>query len=262
MNSPAEILNKLVEAAIKKSNYTFKEVFILSIFAGMFIALGAIFFTTVTVSSDNFGLFKLIGGISFSLGLILVVLTGAELFTGNNLMLSALVEKKISFSAMLKNWTIVYAGNLIGSLLVVFLVYAGGHHLSYEGKLGAHMVGIAETKVGLPFFTAMAKGILCNILVCLAVLTSLAATSVTGKVLTIVFPISAFVAMGFEHSVANMFFIPMGMIVQGPYAPPITIYQFLISNLLPVTIGNIIGGSFFTGLLYQQAWSKKAGAQS
>ena len=262
MNSPVEILKKLTEAAIKKSSYSFKEVFILSILAGMFIALGAIFFITVTVSSDNFGLFKLIGGVSFSLGLILVVLTGAELFTGNNLMLSAIMEKKIKFSNMIKNWSIVYIGNLIGSLTIVFLVYAGGHHLSYEGKLGFYMVSIAESKVELSFLAAIAKGILCNILVCLAVLTSLAATTVTGKVLTIIFPISAFVAMGFEHSVANMFFIPMGMIVQGSDIPSISIYQFLISNLLPVTIGNIIGGSLFTGLLYQQAWSKKAGANS
>lgn len=259
MNSPAQILDRLIEISIKKTQHSLKSLFILSVFAGMFIALGAIFFTTVTAFSTNMGLFKLLGGVTFSLGLILVVLTGAELFTGNHLMITGLMEKKISISDTLKNWSLVYLGNLIGSVFIAFLVYWGEHHLVSEGKVGAHMVAIAENKVALPFFTAIAKGVLCNILVCLAVLTSLASTTVVGKIAAIVFPISAFVAMGFEHSVANMFFIPMGMLAQGPYTPPITIYQFLFSNLLPVSIGNIIGGSLFTGLLYQQAWSRSAG---
>ncbi len=259
MNSPAQILNNLIAWSIKKTGYSFKTLFILSLFAGIFIALGAIFFTTITAYSTNQGTFKVIGGVCFSLGLILVVLTGAELFTGNNLMIAALMERKLSFKDITKNWVLVFIGNLIGSIFVVILVYFGEHHLMGDGKLASHMVAIAEHKVGLPFFTALSKGILCNMLVCLAVLISQAATTVAGKILSIIFPISAFVAMGFEHSVANMFFIPMGMMVQGPYVDPITIYQFLFSNLLPVTIGNIIGGSIFTGLLYQQAWSKFSG---
>ena len=259
MNSPVEILSLLIAWSVKKTGYTFKSLFILSLFAGMFIALGAVFFTTITAFSTNQGTFKVIGGICFSLGLILVVLTGAELFTGNNLMIAAVAERKITTADMMKNWLTTYIGNLLGSLIVVMLVYFSQHHLIGDGKVANHMIAIAENKVNLPFFTALSKGVLCNLLVCLAVLISQAAKSVPGKILCILFPITAFVAIGFEHSVANMFFIPMGMMVQGPYMPPITTYQFLFSNLLPVTIGNIIGGTILAGLLYQQAWSKPTG---
>lgn len=263
---PQEIAKRIEEVSISKANNDSVKVFILALLAGAFIAFGAAFFTLVVHESGNipFGLMKLIGGLVFSLGLILVVVAGAELFTGNNLIVMAAVDRKVSFSQLLKNWTIVFFGNWLGASFIAVLIYFSGHWLSNNGEVGTKAVEIAYAKVTMSFFSAFVLGVLCNILVCLAVWLCFAGRSVTDKVLAIIFPISAFVAMGFEHSVANMYFIPSGILalqyseVVMALAPgreleimsSLNIQNFLLNNLLPVTLGNILGGSFFVGIIY------------
>jgi len=237
----------------------------LAILAGAFIAFGAVFATLVTTGSDlPYGVTKLLGGVAFSLGLILVVIGGAELFTGNNLITMAWAGRKVSFAQMMKNWAIVYAGNMIGASSVVLMIYLSGHAIFGEGQVGVNMLRIAEHKCQLDFLQAFVLGILCNILVCLAIWLCYSARSVEGKILAIIFPITAFVAAGFEHSVANMYFIPMGLLLKA--GAPIEFWEmtglaissfqdlslstYLWKNLLPVSLGNIVGGAGFVGLAY------------
>ena len=234
--------------------------------AGVFISLGAVFFTYVIHDSTlSLGLTKLIGGVVFSLGLILVIITGAELFTGNNLIVMACVSRKITLVQLIRNWGIVFLGNLIGSIIVIALIALSGQWQAGGGMVGVKALMIANGKVNLSFWQALSKGVLCNILVCLAVYLCFSGRSVTDKILAILFPITAFVALGFEHSVANMYFIPAGILLKNNSAivsaaenilgsslnlSNLTFYGFAIKNLLPVTIGNIIGGTFFVGLAH------------
>lgn len=239
----------------------------LSILAGAFIALGACFYTTVSTGvTGGLGIARLLGGITFSLGLILVVVAGAELFTGNTLVVIAFISGKVSFGRLMRNWGIVYVGNLIGALATAGLVFG-----AWQWKMGGMAVGvnaysIAASKLGLPWFTAFCSGILCNGLVCLAVWLCYSARSTTDKILSIVFPISAFVALGFEHSVANMYFIPYGIMLSrtsaftgstaaadviATHSPAaMTISGFIVDNLVPVTLGNIVGGAILVGVAY------------
>ncbi len=239
----------------------------LAVLAGAFIALGAIFATTATTGAAGalpFGVSKLIGGLVFCLGLILVVGAGAELFTGNNLIVMAWASGKVTTTALLRNWVIVYAGNFLGSLLTAVLIVMSKQYTFSGGAVGQNALNIAQGKVGYDFVQAVALGILCNALVCLAVWLAFGARSATDKILAIIFPISAFVAAGFEHSVANMYFIPVALLIKSgageafwtaigstPAAyESLTWGSFLIKNLLPVTIGNIVGGSLMVGLVY------------
>jgi formate/nitrite transporter len=243
--SPREMAQRVETAGVSKANLDALSMFSLAILAGAFIAFGAIFYTFVTQNSTlPSGLSQLIGGLVFCLGLILVVVAGAELFTGNNLIVMAYVSKKVTTYQLFRNWLIVYLGNLVGALIMVGLIYYSGHWSS--GEVGAKALAIANKKVNLSFNEALVRGILCNILVCLAVWLCFAGRSVTDKILAIVFPITAFVALGFEHSVANMYFVPAG----NPDISQLTIHDFVINNLLPVTIGNIIGGSVMVGAVY------------
>ena len=258
--SPTEIAKRIAEIAKKKSALDFFRLFVLAIMAGAFIGLGAEFFTLVVHDSDlTYGLTKLIGGLVFALGLILIVLAGAELFTGNTLMAMAFVDRKISTKGLLRSWAIVYAGNLIGSLVLVLLIYYSRQWALNESMVGGKALLIANSKVNLDFGIAFVRGILCNVLVVLAVWLCFGARSTTDKILAVIFPITAFVASGFEHCIANMYFIPIGMALKSQPtvivaaeamsgAPLVldnlTIYGFIIRNLLPVTLGNIIGGSF------------------
>jgi formate/nitrite transporter len=197
--------------------------------------------------------------------LILVIITGAELFTGNNLIVMAFVSRKITFGQLLSNWGIVFTGNLFGSLIVVFLIFLTGQWTAGGGTVGVTALMIANGKVNLTFLEAVSKGILCNILVCLAVYLCFSGRSVTDKILAILFPITAFVALGFEHSIANMYFIPAGLLLKHspevlaaaqdilggiPDLSNLTISGFILDNLLPVTIGNIIGGTLFVGITH------------
>jgi formate/nitrite transporter len=207
-----------------------------------------------------FGVGVLLKGLIFTVGLILVVVAGAELFTGNNLILMAVLSKKVKLSGMLRNWGVVYLGNFIGSLIMALLVALSQQYTMGSGAIGQTMFKIAETKSGLAFVPAVSLGILCNILVCLAVWMAFSARTTTGKIAAIIPPITAFVAAGFEHSVANMYFIPVALFVKsfdpsfveklGFDIPHVTWGNFLLNNLIPVTIGNIVGGAFFVGVLY------------
>lgn len=269
---PPEMAVKAEGVGVKKSQLSFATTFALAVLAGAFIALGALFCTTVTApamvdgvatSPLPFGVSKLLGGLVFCLGLILVVVAGAELFTGNNLIVMAWANNKVPFARLLRNWVIVYLGNFVGSLATVVVVLLSKQYTFGGGMVGLNALNIASSKSQLGFIQAIALGIMCNALVCLAVWLTFSARSTTDKILSIIFPISAFVAAGFEHSVANMYFIPMGLFIkwfdpaftaqaaaQGVPVAALNLTRFLAGNLLPVTLGNIIGGAGMVGLVY------------
>jgi len=252
---PAQMVCRLEGVGAAKASQNTLSMALLGILAGFFIGLGAVFCTLVTTDIGlGFGLGKLVGGLAFSLGLILVVVAGAELFTGNCLIVAPWMSSRVSGAALLRNWGIVYFANLAGSLILVALIFHSQFWALDGYGVGAHALMIASGKTSLAFVPALCRGILCNILVCLAVWLALAARSVTGKILAIAIPITAFVACGFEHSIANMFFIPMGIAMAGQaevmQAAGVTAAQIasvaplgFVHNLIPVTIGNIIGGS-------------------
>jgi formate/nitrite transporter len=264
--SPAGIAEALTSAVgVKKINGGFLNLLILGILAGVYIAFGAQLATLVTHDASAYigvGLAKMIGGAVFSVGLMLVVIAGAELFTGNNLIIMSALDRKASFGGLLRNWGIVYVANLLGSLLVVLLIYWSGLWRTGDGAVGAAAVKIASAKVNLTFLEALTRGILCNWLVCLAVVLAVSARTVVGKIFACFFPIMAFVASGFEHSVANMYFIPIGMLLKGQglaeASANLNVGGMIVKNLIPVTIGNIIGGAFFVGALYWIVYVRKA----
>jgi formate/nitrite transporter len=240
------------------------RVFTLAILAGAFIALGAVFSTVVLAGTGDapWGPVRVLAGVAFSLGLVLVVIGGAELFTGNNLVVMAWAGGRIGTRALGMNWAIVYAGNFVGALAVAGLVALAGTHRIGDGAFGAVALGIATEKLALDRVQAVALGILANVLVCLAVWLTYSARTTTDRLLAVVFPISAFVAAGFEHSVANMYFVPFGLLVatldpgfisaQGltEQAGVLTWPSFLWRNLAPVTFGNLIGGALLVGVVY------------
>ncbi len=258
---PAEMALKMEAVGVTKANGNIWTTSLLGILAGFFIGLGAMFATLVTTDIQiGFGLTKLVGGIVFSLGLILVVVAGAELFTGNALMVGSRASGRIRLSQLFQNWSIVYFTNLIGSLLLVLVVFYSQFWALDGFKVGVNALSIANAKVNLAFWPAFARGILCNTLVCLAVWLCFSARSTVDKIFAILFPITAFVACGFEHSIANMYFIPMGIAMAGQAkvleVAGLTASQVadlnlngFIGNLVPVTLGNIVGGTF-VGSIY------------
>jgi formate/nitrite transporter len=264
--SPAQMAERVENAGVCKTMQCTLTTLALAVLAGAFIALGAVFYTFVTQAPIISSAFTaLLGGLVFCLGLILVVIAGAELFTGNNLVIMAYADHRITLKQLAINWTVVYIGNFIGALIIVFLVYFSGHWTS--SGTGAKALMIANHKVNLAFHEALVRGILCNILVCLAVWLCFAGRSVTDKILAILFPITAFVALGFEHSVANMYFIPAGMLLadnpgviaaaSAPDLSQLTMSGLLLKNLLPVTLGNMIGGGVLVGLVYWFIYLRK-----
>ncbi len=275
--TPAQMAARVEKAGIVKGNLDFLSMFTLSILAGAFIAFGAILYTYVIHDSSlSLGLTKLLGGLVFCLGLVLVIVAGAELFTGNNLIVMAYVSRKISLQRLLRNWTIVFCGNLVGSLAMVFLLSQSGQWTAAGASVGVKALMIANGKVNLTFVQALSRGILCNILVCLAVWLCCSGRSVTDKVLAIIFPITAFVTLGFEHSVANMYFVPAGLVLkhntqvlsaaegllgQVPDLSGLTIFGFLVRNLLPVSLGNIIGGGLLVGIVYWFVYLRRTAAE-
>jgi len=259
---PHEMAAKAEAVGVKKSQMPALEIFFLAILAGAFIALGAVFATTVAAGNTDwpFGVIKLLVGLSFSLGLILVIVGGAELFTGNNLIAMAWASRKVRTRHLLRNWGIVYVGNLVGSVGTAILTLLARQYTFGGGAVGHTALAIANGKVHLGFWQAIALGILCNALVCLAVWLTFSARSTMDKIAAIIFPITAFVAVGFEHSVANMYFIPRGLLIKqfdpafaantGLDLSGLTWGNFFLHNLLPVTIGNIIGGSLLVAGFY------------
>jgi formate transporter len=266
---PSEMARRAELIGVRKVETPILTMLSLAVLAGAFIALGAIFATTVTAGTASawpYGVTRLLAGLVFCLGLILVVVGGAELFTGNNLIVMAWANKKVSTYALLRNWGIVYFGNFIGSIGTAVLLFYTGQYKFGGGAVGQTALSIANSKVHLGFIQAIALGILCNALVCLAVWMTFSARSTLDKIAAIIFPISAFVAASFEHSVANMYFIPIGLFIKnfdpaftakivadtGLDLSGLTWEAFLINNLLPVTIGNIIGGAVLVAAIY---WS-------
>ena len=263
-NTIAETVAQKV--GVGKTTSPWFSVLVLGILAGAYIGFGGMLATTVTFDMAahlGIGFTKFMSGAVFSLGLMLVIIAGAELFTGNNLMISSVMAREITFGRMLKRWGLVYLANFIGSLIIALLFTFSGLWKTGGGALGAAAVNIAYGKVSLGFTEALFRAIGCNWLVCLAVWMALAARQTIGKIFAIFFPIMGFVAMGFEHSVANMYFIPAGLFLRSlaGIAPPqganpeaLNWVSFLVKNLLPVTIGNIIGGGVFVGMSYWSAY--------
>jgi formate/nitrite transporter len=248
--------------------------FALAILAGAFIAAAAVYATTVWTGGAAlpYGVNRLLGGLVFCLGLILVVVAGAELFTGNNLIVMAWAARKVTTVQVLRNWGIVFVGNFVGSLLTVAIMFMTKQYMFSKGAVGLTALNIATTKTSLDPVQAFFLGIMCNALVCMAVWLCYGARSTMDKILAIIFPISMFVAAGFEHNVANMYFIPMGLVIK-QFAPAafwasdalakatptaitieafskLTWGNFFINNLIPVTLGNIVGGAGMVGLVY------------
>lgn len=263
---PPQMADRAEAIGIRKANTDFWTLLALSVLAGAFIGAGAMFATVVTADAAGkltFGVTRLVGGVVFSLGLIMVIVAGAELFTGNNLIVMAWANRKVSTARLLRNWGIVYLGNLIGSIATAVLVFLGGQYTFGNGAVGLQALNTAAAKSSLGPVQALALGIICNALVCMAVWLCYSARSTTDKILSIIFPISAFVAGGFEHSIANMYFIPMGILVKEFAAPEfwtkigktaadyaVVNWGSFLANLAPVTIGNIIGGAGLVGLVY------------
>ena len=248
--SPAEIAARVEEAGIAKTRLPLLSLVLLGVLAGAFIALGSLYYVVV-VSDPGLGWAarRVLGGVVFSLGLLLVVVAGAELFTGNNLLAMAWAEGRVSTRSVLFNWLVVCIANFAGALGVAMLVFLSGHLEANSGAIGRTYASIAAAKTSLPWHVAFVSGILCNVLVCLAVWMSLAGRSVVDKFIAIVFPVSAFVAAGFEHSVANMYLIPLAMLQDlgaGKAVEP----ALLLGNLLPVIAGNLIGGSVLVAVVY------------
>lgn len=275
---PPEMAARAEYLGVRKAEMPFLKMFMLSVLAGAFISLGAIFATTagagtMAVSAPDgtlafstglpYGVTRLLMGLVFSLGLILVVIGGAELFTGNNLIVMAWANGKVTGSDLLRNWLIVYAGNFVGSIGTVILMFLTRQHTFGANAMGITALRIGIAKVDLTFVQAIALGILCNALVCMAVWLTYSARSTMDKIAAVIFPITAFVAAGFEHSIANMYFIPYALFIKD-FDPEfiaavsdrvtnieiLTWQAFLFNNLIPVTIGNIIGGGLLVAAAY------------
>lgn len=267
---PSEMAAKAEEIGVKKANLDFMSTLALGILAGAFIALGAVFATVTAAGSTlPYGLTRLLTGIVFSLGLILVVVGGAELFTGNNLIVMAWVAGKVPLSRLLRNWLVVYVGNFVGAISVALMIFVSKQYTFGGGAVGQTALAITAGKLNLGFVQAMVLGILCNTLVCLAVWMSFSARSTTDRILAVIPPIAAFVAAGFEHSIANMYFIPVGLLIHsnpgfvaeigGADLSAFTWLDFVTRNLIPVTIGNIIGGGILVALVYWFIFQRNAG---
>jgi formate/nitrite transporter len=257
-HTPAEMAAKVASGGVAKARLDAGRTLLLGGLAGAFIGLGALLSTVaLTDTGLGFGPSRLLGGAAFSLGLIRVVVAGAELFTGNALIVMAWADRKASTLALLRNGVLVYAGNFAGAALTAAVVHGAGLHGLAAGKVGQTALAIATAKAGLAWGPAFLRGALCNALVCLAVWMAFSARTTTDKLRCIVFPVTAFVAAGLEHSIANMYFLPAGMLVQGGAYGPLTWRAFLWGNLLPVTLGNLLGGSGMVGLVYWYASLRK-----
>ncbi|MCZ7552789.1 MAG: formate transporter FocA [Anaerolineae bacterium UTCFX2] len=276
---PAEMAKRAEYVGVRKAETATLTLFALAVLAGAFIALGAIFSTTVASGGISikdaasnpafstalpYGFTRLLAGLVFCLGLIMVVIGGAELFTGNSLIVMAWANGKVTTALVLRNWGIVYVGNFVGSIGTALLLFLSKQYINGSGAVGLTALNVASGKVQLDFIQAVASGILCNALVCLAVWMTFSARSTIDKIAAVVFPISGFVAAGFEHSIANMYFIPIGILIKdfagesfwqmigktpADFAS-LTWSSFVFKNLIPVTIGNIIGGVLLVAAIY------------
>lgn len=265
-STPAEITFTTIQTGIKKVNTKYLNQFILGILAGAYIAFAAegsnMAAFNLFANPGTYGLGKVLAGAVFGTGLMLVILAGGELFTGNTMIFAGVLDGKIKLSAMLKNWFFVFIGNFVGALLIAYMMVHSGLFNSGANVLGGVTIKIASYKVGLPFISAFYLGIMCNILVCLAVWMAYGAKDMIGKIFAIFFPIWLFITSGFEHSIANMFYIPAGILAKANPAwaaashiepdvlAKLNWHTFIINNLVPVTLGNIVGGAIFVAGIY------------
>ncbi|MCX7695473.1 MAG: formate/nitrite transporter family protein [Caloramator sp.] len=261
---PNEIVDETIAAGVKKSKLQALQMIILGIIGGAFIALGGYSAAVASHSIENFGLSKFVAGAVFPVGLMMILLGGGELFTSNTMILIGVVDGKVQLKKMFKNWFFVYFANLIGSVLIAYLIFASGGLDVNGGKLGAYALKVAAYKGSLPFYRAFVSGILCNILVCIAVWMSYGAKDVIHKIFAVWFPIMAFVVAGYEHCVANMYYFSIGLFAKtnpayaeiGHFTPEklshISVAS-MISNLIPATLGNIVGGAVCIALMYYLA---------
>ena len=273
-NTPAQVVGNNINGQITKANLPLLKMILLGIMAGAFIAMGGVASNVAVHNISNVGLARTLAGTIFPVGLMLVILVGGELFTGNCLLIMARMDKKISTLAMLRNLIVVYISNLVGALIIDYLVFFSGQFDYTSGGLGAYTIKVAIAKTNIAPGTAIASGIMCNILVCLAILMAASAKDVAGKILAIFFPIWAFVICGFEHCVANMYYITAGLLAEcnpqyvelakeaygfsQEYLGTLNVENYFVKNLLPVTIGNIIGGAFCVGVpVYYLNFDKK-----
>ena len=249
---PREIAGMVERLGVAKAQMDTVTLVVLAVLAGAFISLGALLFTVIVTGSGlGFGVTRLLGGLGFSLGLVLVVVAGAELFTGNNLLAMAWASRLIGTRDVLRNWFLAYLGNVAGCLgTVLFILWADTGSMG-AGAVGETAVQIARAKADLSLGEAFARGVLCNALVCLAVWLAMGGRSVTDKILAIVFPITAFVALGFEHSIANWFFLPYGLALDQQGAVSVA---GIARNLAAVTAGNIVGGTLLVAGVYWVAY--------
>lgn len=263
---PHQITKKADDVAYSKATKAFLSAFYLAITAGMFISIAFVFYITVTTGADDlpWGIKKFIGGLAFSLGLLLVVVVGGELFTSSTLTLIAKASNRITTKQMLKNWITVYLGNFVGATFFVFLIFISGLYNSDNGQWGLTALTVAQHKLHHTFVEAVALGILCNIMVCLAIWMAFGARTITDKMFAVLLPVAMFVASGFEHSIANIFMVPTGIMIQQFAGPEfwqsiamqasdfsdLNSSNFILNNLIPVTIGNIIGGGVIVGLMH------------
>ncbi|MDZ4737272.1 MAG: formate/nitrite transporter family protein [Rhodospirillaceae bacterium] len=274
---PTEIALKAEETGAAKARMPAHRLFALAVLAGAFIAFGCIFYAVALAGASDampWGAARVLAGFVFSLGLILVVIGGAELFTGNALMVMALAARRIRTADMARAWAIVYAGNLVGAIGTAVMLFLSGQYGFGGGSVGVVYLAAANTKIELPLVDALFLGVLCNVLVCLAVWLTLGAHSTADKILAILFPIAAFVAAGFEHSVANMFFLPLALMIQ--WWAPESFWQIAgiapdtfgaidmtgaLRNLIAVTLGNIVGGGILVGAVYWFVYLRHRGAR-
>jgi formate/nitrite transporter len=264
--SPAQIQDKVEQLGVKKARLPFLASFMLAIVAGGGVGLGGLFFCIVLADPTlSFAVQRVMGGVAFSLGLALIVIGGAELFTGNCLIVMAWMNRQITTLEVARNWTIIWFGNLVGALGLVFLVYMSHHWAMNNGAVGDAVVKLAVGKITPDFTTIFFKGILCNLLVCLAMWLTYAGRSVADKMIALVLPVAAFVAAGFEHCIANMYFLPLAwVLVQTGHVPAgldvsaITLGG-IAHNLVPATLGNIVGGAGFVGFVYWAIYRKALG---
>ena len=274
--TPAEIAEYTIDTGIKKTKQTALNLFILGVLAGAFIAFAAegsnMAAYNLFAKPETYGLGKALAGAIFGTGLMLVLVAGGELFTGNTMIIAAILEKKVTAGAMLKNWFLVYFGNFLGAVLIAYMMNKSGLYSSSAGLLGGMTIKIASYKVGLTFMQAFYLGIMCNWLVCLAVWMCYGAKDVAGKLLAVLFPIWLFITSGFEHSVANMYYIPAGIMAKctksfadsamtlGVTAEKLANLNwgsFIVNNLVPVTLGNIVGGGIFVAAVYWFVYIRK-----
>ncbi len=269
--SPSKIAYEVVKIGKAKTNLSISRMILLGILAGAFIGIGSQLAVMVTFDMQKYlgaGFSRFIFGSVFSVGLILVVIAGGELFTGNSLLMVGVLSREVSLKKMIRSWFWVYLANFFGSLLLVWLIFESGLWKANNFMAGAEALNIANVKVNLSWCEAFTRGIGCNWLVCLAVWLAVASKNITGKILGIYFPIMAFVALGFEHSIANMFFIPMGLVLRNNTnlvevagltgeLSNFTLQRFFINNLIPVTLGNIVGGSLCVAIVYWLIYLKK-----